>query len=111
MEQNPVRIIEKNDGEKIPVRQKDYKLIFGDDDLSIRCDRYQRDWPVSLDICADADRNLLVGLSRYYVAQIDIPGITYEETEDPDGETIRTPLPLDMGDVTVTLWAVDGLNL
>ena len=78
-----VQVVEKNTGTKIDWKQSGNKLIFGDDDLSIRCDTRQRDWPVQVDICADEDRNLVIGVGkgRYYVAQVEIPPIAYVETE------------------------------
>ena len=57
-----VQVVEKNTGTKIDWKQSGNKLIFGDDDLSIRCDTRQRDWPVQVDICADEDRNLVIGV-------------------------------------------------
>ena len=118
-----VHIIEKNEGTKIALQQIDYKLIFGDDELSIRCDKYQRDWPVHLDVCADDNNNLVVGVGvgRYYVGQVDIPATVYHEVPDPepmtmaaDGETQEhnklEPEPLDMGNVTVTLWSIDDIT-
>ena len=115
------QIIHKNEGIKIPVEQLDYKLTFGDDELSIRCDKYQRDWPVHLDVCADDNNNLVVGVGvgRYYIAQIDIPAIVYHEVPNPepmaaDTETgtaaKREAEPLNMADVTVTLWSIDDLT-
>ena len=100
-----VQVVEKNTGTKIDWKQSGNKLIFGDDDLSIRCDTRQRDWPV----------------------QVDIPPIAYVETEieaaegeDAAGGTMdgenrssvkREALPLDMSEVTLILWSVDDLPL
>ena len=124
-----VQVLEKNPGVKIAWSQSGNKLIFGDDDLSIRCDTRQRDWPVQVDICADEDRNLVIGVGkgRYYVAQVEIPPIAYVETEieaaegeDAAGGTMdgenrssvkREALPLDMSEVTLILWSVDDLPL
>ena len=107
-----VQVVEKNTGTKIDWKQSGNKLIFGDDDLSIRCDTRQRDWPVQVDICADEDRNLVIGVGkgRYYVAQVeDAAGGTM------DGESRnsvkREALPLDMSEVTLTLWSMDDLPL
>ena len=117
---NSVQVIEKNEGPKIAWSQKDSKLIFGDDDLAIRCDTRQRDYPVHVDICADDDGNLITGVGRYYIAQIDIPAAKYEEREaeqlsmaEMDGDAYadaveRERLPLDMADVVLTLWDVSG---
>lgn len=132
-EQRNVQVMEKNPGAKIDWQQDGEKIIFGDDDLSIRCDTRQRDWAVHVDVCMDNDNNLVIGVGtgRYYVAQIDIPPIEYEETEaegDAEAETEaqaaaeaggpggqlrnvrREAKPLNMGDVVLTLWSVDDLQ-
>ena len=106
-----VQVVEKNTGTKIDWKQSGNKLIFGDDDLSIRCDTRQRDLVIG------------VGKGRYYVAQVEIPPIAYVETEIEaaegedamDGENRnsvkREALPLDMSEVTLTLWSMDDLPL
>lgn len=124
-----VQVIEKNAGEKIEWRQNGTKLYFGDDDLIIRCDTRQREYPTRVDICADEDGNLTTGVSGNcaYVAQIEIPGYRYaerEETAAAEGETAaergvgqteqgagkREVLALDMAEVTLTLWNVEFLR-
>lgn len=129
---NKVQVLEKNTGTKIDWQQSGDKLIFGDDDLAIRCGTRQRDYPVHVDICADGDGNLVIGVGagRYYVAQVDIPPVTYTETEAEatapaeveleDAVTegtgygmpniIREPQPINMADVTLTLWSLDDLR-
>lgn len=113
--ENPIQIVEKNVGTKIAVEQRGKKIAFGDDDLVIRCDNRQRDIPVTVDICADDNGNLVigVGVGRYYVAQVDIPAIEYIEVEDDTTEngTHLEPVPLDMGDVVVTLWSIDDIPI
>lgn len=111
--ESDIQIVEKNEGTKIAVRQNGVKVIFGDDDLSIRCDNRQRDIPVTVDVCADDNNNLVIGVGpgRYYVAQVAIPAIQYKEVEDDeDGGSHLEPIPLDMGDVVVTLWSIDDLT-
>ena len=122
-----VQVVEKNPGTKIAWEQVGNKLIFGEDDLSIRCETRQRDWPVLVDICADDDHNLVigVGVGRYYVAQVEIPARTYIEVEDePEGDEApsesvtegmgsrkhKEALPIDMGEVVLTLWSLDDLT-
>lgn len=129
---NKVQVLEKNTGTKIDWQQIGDKLIFGDDDLAIRCGTRQRDYPVHVDICADGDGNLVIGVGagRYYVAQVDIPPTAYTETEVEAtapaevelGEAategagygmpniIREPQPINMADVTLTLWSLDDLR-
>lgn len=83
---------------------------------------------------ADGDGNLLVGANgRYYVAQVEIPPIEYEETvveaepmpaaesegdgENQDGGTEtrttveRTAKPLNTDEVTLRLWSVAGFDI
>ena len=109
--QNPVQVVEKNVGTKIAFEQSGVRLYFGDEDIMIRCDNRQRDIPVTVDICADDNNNLVigVGVGRYYVAQVYIPKIAYTEVEDEEGTHLER-VPLDMGDVIVTLWSIDDLT-
>lgn len=77
-----VKVIEKNAGEKIPFTESGYKLNF-DDMLAIKCNKYQKDWPVHKDICMDADGDLTMGTGDglFYVAEVDIPAKEYEEQQ------------------------------
>lgn len=72
---NKIQVEDKNEGEKIAWAQSKTKIIFGDDDLAIRCDTRQRDVPVTVDVCMDDQNNLTIGTGtgRYYVAQVEIP--------------------------------------
>jgi len=129
-----VKVIEKNEGQKIEWKQNSTKLTFGDDELMVNVAKYQRDWPVQLDICGDKDGNLVLGVGegRYYVAQVDIPATKYTEPQpiEPDESEIEAeaengtaegggtqqrftppePIPMEMSDVTLILWAIDGLR-
>lgn len=103
-------VIEKNPGEKIEYEVTGKKICF-DDDLTINLAKREEDYPVHIDVCYDADRNLVIGAAagRAYVAELDIPARAYEEIE-PDGEegqATQQPLPLDMDKVTLTLWAIE----
>ena len=124
-----VQVVEKNEGTKIPYRVSGTKIFFGeDDDLMLNLQKRQREYPVYMDVCADSDGNLVIGTGagRDYVAQVEIPAFKYAEPEEkPDGGTegaesgtasggagaSREPLPIDMADVTVTLWSIDGINI
>lgn len=83
-----VKVIEKNAGEKIPFTESGYKLNF-DDMLAIKCDKYQKDWPVHKDICMDADGDLTMGTGDglFYVAEVDIPAREYPHTPDTGAPT------------------------
>lgn len=106
-----VKVVEINEGTKIDYEQNGTRLTF-DDQLMINVAKYQKAWPVHIDITMDADRNLCNGTATglFYVAQLDIPEIKYEEpVEVEEGEEQPAPvvIPLDMADVTLTLWAID----
>lgn len=100
-------IIEKNEGTKIPYSVSGTKVTFNDD-LTLNLTSREQDWPVHIDICYDEDRALVIGAAagRAYVAEIDIPARQYTE-EEIDGEMQRTPVPLDMDTVTLTLWSIE----
>lgn len=125
-----VKVIEKNAGEKIAFEQSDTRLIFGDDEIMLNAAKYQKDWPVEVDICRDKADNLTIGTASglRYVAQVMIPAATYTETviEEPEAPEAdaegaeqtenggmnqqnvqRDKNPLDMGDVTVVLWSIE----
>lgn len=115
---NNVQVIEKNEGQKVEFVQSGTRMFFGDDEIMVNCSKYQKDWPVHLDICANKDRNLVIGVGEglYYVAQLDIPPIEYEEqveiVSDIEGmpEPPRIAKPIDMGKVILTLWNLDDLT-
>ena len=103
-------VINKNEGPKIPYEVNGTRICF-DDDLTLNLSKRLEDWPVHIDICFDADHELVVGAAagRAYVAEIDIPAREYEYPEAGEGEEPEppTPLPLDMDKVTLTLWAIE----
>ena len=130
---NKIQVENKNEGEKIAWAQSKTKIIFGDDDLAIRCDTRQRDIPVTVDVCMDDKNNLTIctGTGRYYVAQVEIPAQKFVEVEDPaedaqeaaetaegteDKDAANTrkthteAVPLDMADVKLILWSLDDLQ-
>lgn len=100
-------IIEKNEGTKIPYSVNGTKVTF-DDDLTLNLASREQDWPVHIDICFDEDRALVIGAAagRAYVAELDIPARQYDE-EEIDEEIQRTPVPLDMDTVTLSLWSIE----
>lgn len=130
MATNKVKVIEKNAGEKIAFEQSGTRLIFGDDEIMLNAAKYQKDWPVEVDICRDKADNLTIGTASglRYVAQVMIPAATYTETaiEEPEAPEAdaegteqtenggmnqqnvqRDKNPLNMGDVTVVLWSIE----
>lgn len=99
-------VINKNDGTKIPYEVTGKKICF-DDDLTINLSKRQEDWPVHIDVCYDDDGCLVIGAAagRAYVAEIDIPAKEYENSEGEDEAPAAKPL--DMDNVTLSLWAID----
>lgn len=120
-------IVEKDAGAKIDYSVRTTKITF-DDDLTINLAKREQDWSVHIDICSDADGELVIGAAagRRYVAEIDIPARQYEiipaEVEsDPEVATPvedgdlpdepseqRVPIPLNMANVTLSLWSIEG---
>lgn len=107
-----MKIIEINQGPKIPYEESGSRVYFGDDEIMVNVAKYQRDWPVHLDICSNADKQLVVGTGEglYYVAQLDVPEIKYTEQEvlEVTEPEVPTPIPLNMDDVTLTLWSTEN---
>lgn len=116
-----MKIVEMNTGEKIAYKLNGTRLSFADGYVATDLARQQRDWTVTKDVMVDADGGLVIGAGRSYVAQIEIPPMTYTETPgpdvaDPSGEgtmpsVIRTPDPLNTDDVTLRLWSIVGIGL
>lgn len=107
-------IINKNNGRKIDVTVSGTKIYFGDDELMLNAARYQRDFPVHVDVCMNNDHQLVLGTweGMYYVAEVDIPAKQYTEPEQPadpmQGGDPPALIPLSMDDVTCTLWSLDN---
>lgn len=101
-----MNVIHKNQGAKVPYTVNGTKLTIRDE-MTLDLSKYERDYQVNLDISENKDGILVVGLSDYYVLQLEIPARQYiEETE---GEEIkRVPVPFNMDNVTLILWALVG---
>ena len=109
-------IVEKNKGKKIKYEVKGTMIFIGDYEIMINAARYQKDYPIHVDICRDA-----VGLLQTtpqkdgrYVAEIDIPAREYkvkkvkpEKNNDHMADEVLEPVPLSMDDVKLTLWSVE----
>ncbi len=106
-----MNVIEKNEGLKIPYEVNGTKITFNDE-LMVNVEKYERDFEQHLDICRNENRCLAMGLASNYIAQIDIPARQYIDVvdgQDEDGKDkiVKSPLPLDMEAVTLTLWNVE----
>ena len=105
-----MKVIEKNEGRKIDWACTVNKICI-DNDLTINLAKRQQDYDVHIDICYDADKNLVIGTAagRAYVAEIDIPARMYVQNEVEEGEEPEppTPVPLDIAEVTISLWAIE----
>ena len=124
-----MKVVELNEGRKIEYELNGTKLDFADGALTLDLARYQQDDPVTRDIMVDSEGYLTTGRGLYYAAQVEIPARKYTETvttaqetdaqaeggENTEGmsrETVtRTPEPLDTEDVTLYLFAIDGIMI
>jgi hypothetical protein len=87
-------------------------LSFREGELALDLSQSQRDYPVHIDISEDASGCLVIGPSRRYIAEIDLPSREYTiEKGEADNfgfpKLSKTALPLDMDKVSLTLWAVE----
>ena len=79
-----INVIEKTPGKHLEYRVSGEKIIFGDDDLSVKLSTRERDEETVLDITADKDQGLMMGTggnAHNYAAQIVITARRYEEQE------------------------------
>lgn len=107
-----VNIIEKNEGPKISIVQDGTKVVL-EEIMTLDLEKYERDFDVHIDICTNEYGFLIFGLNKKYVAQIDIPARAYDtviDGEDENGNPMekQVPIPFDIGNVTITLWAKGG---
>lgn len=132
-----MNVIELNEGRKVEYELHGTKLDFADGTLTMNLAKYQRDYPVTKTITGDAEGNLLIdgSDSRFYVAEVEIPAIEYEDvevegeaenatmTEAVEGETEaaedtthkshieRKAKPLNTDDVTLRLWSIEDFDI
>ena len=111
-----MNIIHKNEGPKIPYSARGSKITFYDV-VTYNLTKYEREEPCHIDLCRDKHGNLVSGVipgtAERYVAQIDIPARSYNfvpdgEDEDGNPKQKKVAVPLDMDDVTLTLWSMEG---
>lgn len=107
-----MKIVEKNEGTKIPYILDGTKLNLNDE-IMLDLSKYERDFAVHLDFCHNEYGMLTMGLSDNYVAQIDIPARKYTyETNGVDDKKVpiqkKVVVPFSTDNVTLTLWKVEG---
>ena len=138
-----MNVIELNEGRKIEYELRGTKLDFADGTLTMNLAKYQRDYPVTKTITGDAEGNLLIdgSESRFYVAEVEIPAIEYEDVEvegeaenatataavegaekteeettpaedaAPKTHIERKAKPLNTDDVTLRLWSIEDFDI
>lgn len=124
-----MNVIELNEGRKVEYELRGTKLDFADGTLTMNLAKYQRDYPVTKTITGDAEGNLLIdgSDSRFYVAEVEIPAIEYEDVEvegeaeaaeDTTAEDTahkthieRKAKPLNTDDVTLRLWSIEDFDI
>lgn len=138
-----MKVIELNEGRKVEYELRGTKLDFADGTLTMNLAKYQRDYPVTKTITGDAEGNLLIdgSDSRFYVAEVEIPAIEYEDVEvEWEAENATAPAavedaekteeettpaedtahkthierkakPLNTDDVTLRLWSIEDFDI
>lgn len=92
-----MNIKEVDEGKKIDYSINGNKITFGDDELTINLEKYEKDTDVEINICTDADGLLLTTLAERYVAVIVIPARSYNDD---------VAVPFSMDNVNLYLFAL-----
>nr|WP_319487230.1 hypothetical protein [uncultured Caproiciproducens sp.] len=106
-----MKIVEKNEGTKIPYSLSGTKLTLNDE-ITLDMSKYERDFAVHIDVCLNPYGMLTMGLSNSYVAQVDIPvrQFTYKD-DGVDDKNVpiqkKVPVVFSADSVTLTLWKVE----
>lgn len=114
-----MNVVEVNAGKKISYSTSKSKITFADE-LMLNCEKLERDFDVSVDICIDKYGMLTAGsLGEKYAAQIEVPARQYTEEQvenpdyNPDDETsqeyisTKTPVDFSMTNVKLKLYAIE----
>ena len=136
-----MKVTELNEGKKIAYAVKKTVLTLDGGRIALDLQKYQKDYPVTLDFMTDGEGNLLMNAFdslRAYVAEVRLPAYETETVEVEDEETAAadtTPadeqdaaeeagvtgetqkktvtrrLPLDMSKVELDLFAIGGIYI
>jgi hypothetical protein len=106
-------INKKNEGTHVHWELAGTRLSVRDGELTLDLSRYERDYPVHLDISENAFGMLIIGPSRRYIAELDIPAREYIiQKGEPDDmgfpKITKTAVPFDTVKVSLTLWALEN---
>lgn len=85
-----MKVTELNEGKKIAYAVKKTVLTLDSGRISLDLQKYQKDYPVTLDFMTDGEGNLLMNAFdslRAYVAEIRLPAYETETVEVEDEET------------------------
>lgn len=130
---------EMSAGNKIAYENEGTVLKLGGGRLALDLQKYQKDYPVTLDFMTDGEGNVLINnfdSLRAYVAEVRLPAYETETVEVPDetdttgmetadaeeagvtladaGKRTKTEtrrLPLDMSKVELDLFSIDGIYI
>lgn len=94
-----MNIIEVTVGKKIDYKVSGTKITFNDE-LTVDCEKLERDQEVVRDICIAKDGSLTIGqLGEKYAAQIEIPPRVYIEKKAPNPDYIPTETEADIEEI------------
>ena len=86
-----MKVTELNEGKKIAYAVKKTVLTLDGGRIALDLQKYQKDYPVTLDFVTDGEGNLLMNAFdslRAYVAEIRLPAYETETVEVEDEETV-----------------------
>ena len=96
----------KNMGTKVEYTVQGTVISFNEE-ITLDLAKYERDFPVHLDLSKNEHDMLILGVKRQYVAEIDIPARVYEEDLDEEENIYQVPVALDMSTLKLTLWSLE----
>lgn len=85
-----MKVVELNEGKKIAYAVKKTVLTLDGGRIALDLQKYQKDYPVTLDFMTDGEGNLLMNAFdslRAYVAEVRLPAYETETVEVEDEET------------------------
>jgi hypothetical protein len=105
-------INKKNEGRYVQYDLTGAGLSLRKGELMLEISSLERDYPVHLDISENANGQLVMGPSRRYIAELDIPAREYrvqKGEKDDMGFPMLTKIaePFDVNKVSLTLWAME----
>jgi hypothetical protein len=111
-----MKIIHKNEGAYVDYSLNGSLLSFRSSELTLDLAQLERDYPVSITISEDETGRLIQGVSRRYIAELELPArrsfVEKTGVADDFGFPVlrRVSLAFSADNAALTLWALKGAD-